>query len=214
MGKKNIIKKIISKNLESNPKVLKIKKKKSKTKNFFVDFETINNIYTNSDSNFEGIIKLIGIGHIVNGIWKYNCLIAPQNTYKSERLLINEFYKYIKYTLNGNKNYKIYHWSNAETTHFNKALKRNKLLESTYSHLKWCDLYEKCKNKQFVVKGAFNFSLKSIGNALMNNDEKWVDNGVDGMTSMYYLWNDLKEEEVVEYNEIDCKMLYNILQYV
>jgi putative phage-type endonuclease len=210
--KKNIIKKIIYKNLEINPTLPKIKNNLKNIKNFFVDFETINNIYTNSKSTFEGMIKLIGVGHIVNGKWKYNCFIAPENTYKSERLLINEFYKYIKNTLNGNKKYKIYHWSNAEKIHFNKALKRNELLDTVYGHLKWCDLYEKCKNKHFVLKSAFDFSLKSIGNALMKDDESWENNGVDGMTSIYYLWNGIKEEEVVEYNEIDCKMLYHILQ--
>jgi len=65
------------------------------------------------------------------------------------------------------------------------------------------------------MKNSFNFSLKSIGYGLYTNgviDDKWTcdDDGVNGLTSIYYLWNNEEQESVVKYNEMDCKMLHYI----
>ena len=90
------------------------------------------------------------------------------------------------------------------------------------------DLYYIFINEPIVIKGAFNYSLKTIANAMYNNNmikTKWsndsiCNNGLDAMVIAHQLY-EKKEivkledmEDIVYYNEVDYKVLCEILEYL
>ena len=128
----------------------------------------------------------------------------------------------------------IYHWSNAEITIYGKIYERYySLLDDYHSiDLKWYDLLKYFKNNNLVIKGAFNFSLKSIAKALHNLGyikTKWEDdeisNGLNAMIKAVECSKKAKNinvpmselttmKKIIEYNEVDCKVLLEILSFI
>jgi len=164
-------------------------------------------------------------------------------------------------------NYRIYHWSQAEKILLKKALKRhmndlsdlkidyknNLLISSYYNHnhndshnninhnttikYKFVDLLDIFKETPIFIKGALNFSLKTISKALYDLGKiniKWEENTcTSGLESMYISWNIdqkiIKREicdreknvaffkqmgDVIKYNEIDCKVMWDIVGFL
>lgn len=237
--------------------------KNNYTIDFFIDFETINNIDSNnlvSNTDITDMINIIGVGYINpesdNNEWIFKKFIANRLTFNEEKRIISEWIEYMKdviekYNLDEpekiNKNqYKcrIYHWSSAE---FNMMKRFIKKLEPDNNHndkkiisnihqifydYNWVDLLHIFKDTPIIVKGAFNFSLKTISNALYNLKEidiLWEDNNcVNGMESMFvsieankWAINENKDIidykymlDVIKYNEIDCKVMWKILLFL
>ena len=92
------------------------------------------------------------------------------------------------------------------------------------------DLYKLFYDEPIVVKGALNFSLKSIAKALYKNnliESSWDSSNPcsNGLTAMI-LANEIYEKvykktidnisydpvmkEIIKYNEIDCKVMWEI----
>jgi hypothetical protein len=84
------------------------------------------------------------------------------------------------------------------------------------------------KSEPVVVRGAFNFGLKAIGRALHALgliETAWTDGPSDGLGAMVMTWNAAGEaaargvrlveidcmNEVVRYNEIDCRVMYEVI---
>jgi hypothetical protein len=249
-GKKSIIlDNIIKINKYKNPILLNNTKKLNKQKiDFFVDFETVNSIDINFDHiinynpimnntinnttiNNNGIIFMIGIGYInpYTNKWIFKSFVADQLNNNCEEKIIKDWLNYmsdIKKKYKMRKNINLYHWSKAEISEFNKALKKHYINNIS---LQWYDLLNYFKDNNIVIKDSFNFGLKNIANALYQNKlikTKWSDNSLDGTQAMYAAWicqekiikgegkklTDFKEiQNIINYNETDCKVLWDIL---
>ena len=75
-------------------------------------------------------------------------------------------------------------------------------------------------SEPIVVKGSFNFQLKNIAKAFKSHgliDTTWdLSDIADGFDAMFhaiehYTINGNKMENITKYNEIDCKVIYEIV---
>lgn len=191
--------------------------------NFFVDFETCeNNIF------------LIGMCYYnpIENVTKFRKylvdVIDDENIKNIIRLWIDDMYAITRYF--DHKKFNIYHWGHAERTWYKNAC--NKYFnEPKYFDLNFVDMCDTIRKNPVFVKGCVNFGLKNYANSLYNNrliNTKWEDNNIDGLGAMIMALNAdkiAKEKgikldmipimnEICIYNEVDCKVLYDIYKFV
>lgn len=169
----------------------------------------------------EYYIYMIGIGYMFEDKWYYKSFILEKLDSKTQKQLFKTFFYYLKNLLNSMKKNKInfYHWSNYEKMHFNK-IKQDIKLCLTADDYEFTDL---CKIFQtsVVIKDAFNFKLKTIGKALYNHnlidthydDTNKCSDGLDASImalQSYHDKNTIIMNDIEKYNEIDCKLLYDL----
>jgi putative phage-type endonuclease len=213
---------------------------------FFLDFETVNSLteYIPLDSPFtksEQFIFMIGIGWTIeadsNGVnlpkWHYKCLTADVINEENEKKIFLEMHALIKSVLckyNADRDFIIYHWSNAERAIYNKVNERYNVDGGLNPY--WYDLCKFFKNEPIVIKGSFNFGLKSITTAMnklgLLSTSYATDGIMDGLNAMVKAMECSAEavrtgvsmktmpvvQRIMEYNEIDCKVMMDILEYV
>lgn len=138
---------------------------------------------------------------------------------------------------------RLFHWTNAEINNLHDANNRhnhifNNLIDQ--SNIKFVDMYkvfigakhDGFQNDPIGIKGALNYKLKTIGKALKHLDKittEWPDNDIsNGQIAMlkaaeYYhkkkhgkLTDKDKKifEDIIKYNEIDCKIIWDITSYL
>lgn len=203
---------------------------------FYIDYETMNSNFGECKINNNNIgyvdnefIFLIGVGFIKDGSWIFKDFLCEKKNKESEVKMIKSFWKYINNILEKSKKKKsvFYHWTHAEPINYRKLLERHslKLPEKNFY-----DLYSLFKNNKIVIKGALNYSLKSIAKAMMNNNlikTSWDENnpcsnGLKAMLLAYKIYQkniyvDKSEpiiNDIIHYNEVDCKVLWEILSYL
>ena len=203
----------------------------SDTEEFFVDFETINDIFFDMNENitFDGNkIFMIGIGYTEKDeenktVWKYKNLSAKSLCEDEYSRIFNEFNNFVN-TKSYPKTPKLFHWSPFEKTEYEKKSNNN---------LNWTDLCKIFKKTPIVIYGCLNFSLKNIvakmkEHNLINSDWKDTDiySGDNAMLVSYKSYirckdqniddisKDPKFQEIIHYNEMDCKVLYEILSFL
>ena len=189
-----------------------------KEKTFFVDFETVCDLSVPDDSNYsQSIIYIIGCGYAEDNKWKFKSFKIKNFSKNEEKRIIVEWYNFMN---SFNKEYNVYHWTNAEVTFLKKAVNRNNIRGI---NIEFFDLYKYFLKNKIVVKGSFNYSLKSIAKAFYNNgliNTNWEDNDIDGLIASLYGWLELTEnntrysQDIIYYNEIDCKVLYEIFKLI
>jgi hypothetical protein len=205
----------------------------------YIDFETlnnnigqleINNNYMNNSMNNSmnnNIIFMITVGWEYNNIFECKTFMINQKTDNNELIMINEMWDFINNKmLEMNKtDYKFIHWSNAEITFYNKFLLKH---NNIFNEFKSFDLYKLFLDNNIVVKDALNFSLKTIAKAMYNHkliNTCWdknssCNNGLDAMYLAYNLYknndyvNEDEMKDIIKYNIIDCKVMYEILSYL
>lgn len=202
---------------------------------YYIDYETMNSnlgscIINNNnigynDNNF---IFMVGIGWDENGKWNYKVFVAESNTPTGELNMMKSFWNFINNKTNSlGKKSKFFHWTKAEPSCYNKFRCRH--LEE-FSEKNFYDMYSMFINNRIVVKNSLNFSLKSVANALNKNkliDTVWdssnpCSNGLKAMLLAYKLYDkydfvDINEpimKDIVHYNEIDCKVLWEIMNHL
>jgi hypothetical protein len=208
----------------------------SKSKvDFYVDFETINECFqsqirldnskTESDVTF-----MIGVGYEENAEWNYTCFSMTEYGLESERDVMDEFTKFITNKakeLDETAIPRLFHWSQAEPRFFNRTNMRNGFRWNKWEqNIIWVDMYNVFTDEPIVVKGSLCFKLKEIGKAfhkLGYITTLWDDNGPgDGLTAMidaiqYYKSTERDQDmfnKIIRYNEIDCKVLWEINTYL
>jgi hypothetical protein len=138
---------------------------------FFLDYETMNSNFgrisvekTVEYENFN-FIFMVGIGYTnKNNEWEYKSFIAEEKTKDSEKLMLDNFWKFIndKVKEYGKEESIFIHWSQAEKIAYGKSQGRHLNLPEK----KLLDLYEVFINEPITVKGALDYSLKSITKAM------------------------------------------------
>jgi len=202
---------------------------------FYLDYETINSNFGNMDINnlCKGnedfnIIFMIGVGYEKNTEWKFKNFIAEKNTKDGEKEIFDSFWKFINNKLKeSGKTIPIFvHWSQAERFSYDKSRERHPHLPQK----NMIDLYQVFLNEPIVIKGALNYSLKSIAKAMFESSliktiwdtSSSCANGLDAMLFAFQVYNnpdsnpeeDITMQEIKKYNEIDCKCLWEIIIYL
>ena len=205
---------------------------------FFVDFETVEDL--NDDfSGFpekggQAMIFMIGCGHMEDGEWNFHCFIADRLDLPSEKRMITDWLEHMNTVGerlgSPGSGAKVFHWSNAETIQFGRAEKRHP--QNTWKNPGWFDLCDKVvKAEPFVVRGAFGFGLKEVAKALYDHrriETSWKDSPVDGKGATVGAWRCDREaaekgirleetalmREIRDYNEVDCRVMQEILGYL
>jgi hypothetical protein len=212
-----------------------------------IDFETTNNI--NDDFDFlpeKGgcdLVFLIGITVVIPGDnekehqYRYFPFSVKYCGVDHEReILIKmlDLLAEIKQSLNLNS-IQLYHWSNAEASLFEKLYDRHTEYLSDYHHniieyIYFIDVLSIFKNQPIIIKGAYDFGLKSVAKAMHNNGmikTIWK-NDMNGLLTMLkfnnfseeagnigiYL-NDFEEmNDIIIYNMTDCQVLAEIIVFL
>jgi hypothetical protein len=224
---------VLPKNIKCNDPEWRTRKENEME--FYLDYETMNSNFGNIridnlgvDYEDFNIIFMIGVGYEKNNNWEYKSFIAKKNTKQGENDILDLFWTFINNKLKeSDKTVPIFvHWSQAEKTSYDKSRERNRLLPPK----KMIDLYQVFLNEPIVVKGALNYSLKSITRALFENNlistiwdtSSSCANGLNAMLLAYKIYNkqnsnpdeDFTMKEIEKYNEIDCKCLWEIINYL
>jgi predicted RecB family nuclease len=105
----------------------------------------------------------------------------------------------------------------------------DRLIDCFDTMVQWIDMCKVFETVPIVVRGSFRFKLKHIGNAFYNNgliDTHWTDGRMsDGFRAMleaiklYRLnkpmsKNEEMYKEIIDYNEIDCRVIWEIVNYL
>ena len=187
------------------------------------------------------ILYMIGVGFKgkqsnLEKEWNYKHFILEEEiNRKSQENLIDNFIEFInsfnKEELEQEKFYekvRLYHWSSAEKVIYNKKINEYNLIKEKYD-LPWFDLLDVFRNYEnpIIIKDCNSYSLKSIINKL--NEYKFLDLKWNELNDGYlsailaknlYLGyeeytNKIKLlKEIITYNEIDCKAIYEVLKLI
>jgi len=202
----------------------------SKKLEFFVDFESMNNVFDDFDclpriNNTKSIVFMIGVlsiytrddGTVLKTYINFN---VDSLNINEEQRIFTLFYNYIiqLYHQYNNCDYTIYHWGPIERLLYNK-----RYLQSQHTSLVFSDFLKVVREAGVLIEGVFDFSLKSYGTQLLKQQNKtggWSETLTDGLNVMVeaneYYTNPAKKyilNNIIKYNEIDCKMVYEVLQY-
>jgi hypothetical protein len=132
---------------------------------------------------------------------------------------------------------RFFHWSNAEKSMFSAASKRHGNAFNLWAQsVEWIDMCKVFTDEPIVVKGAKRFALKEVARNMASHgmiQSNWSthgpDNGLEAMTSAikYYHYMDnpaknlneydafaLKMVSIINYNEVDCKVIWEIVSYL
>lgn len=197
--------------------------------------ENNNLSYTNKQ-----ILYMIGVGYKscinMKDRWTYKYFILDEDTSnKSQKALINNFVDFInsfnKDNLSQEEFYektRLYHWSSAEKIIYNKKVNEYNFLEEKYE-LPWFDLLNVFRNYEnpIIIKDCHSYSLKSVVNKLNEYkmlDIKWneLNDGYLSAIMAKNLYLGYEEElrknkllnEIILYNEVDCKAIYSLLDFI
>lgn len=211
-----------------------------KTKyDFYVDFETISDcIYEDSmninNSTHKGsFVFMIGVGYINDSnVWDFKCFYANEYNDEEEVRIFNDFEAFINLRCENTKHVtknvpRFYHWSQAELTNIKSITdKYNDTWHAFFNGVEWIDMLNVFKLNKIAIKGSFNYGLKSVTNAMYNHKyvkNKWsADGPSDGLNAMLdaiqYYGSENKNANVMkkicDYNEIDCKAVYEIREFL
>ena len=187
----------------------------------FLDFETLNNIFTSfeniPETKSHDIIFLIGVYHYDKKYdeWKYTHFLLDELTIEAECKMIQIFIDF----LSSYNDPKIWYWS-AEMSIFNRALRRHNI---TDIHYKWSDLMNIFISEPIVIHGCLNYKLKTVAKNMKIHNFITIDiesdccNGLDCMVlawDFYQNYNKSIMDDIILYNRFDCIVLYQILAYL
>ena len=119
-----------------------------------------------------GLIYLVGLGWMRTGVWEHRSLVATGLSAEAETSLVTELLTLVRELAGTHPRdtvLKFYHYSHADQTLLRKAFDRAQLpseLSDTAQRLTFCDLYRLVREEPVLVRGALDFSLKSLVRAL------------------------------------------------
>jgi hypothetical protein len=200
--------------------------KKGYVNEFFVDFETLGGMFDEFNSlpiaQCQNMIFMITVGWVNfdkenKEIYYHKTFTAENMQAESERKIMDQFLSLIGHDS------ELFHWSDAEPNEWLSALKRHNMNQKDFLKDRWTDLHYIFREEPITVKGALNYSLKSVAKAMLKLgyiSEGWTLECQDGMTAMLkayqaYQNNNLSSlKEIEEYNQIDTKILWQIVTFL
>lgn len=199
------------------------------------DFEDLPEVTSTS------IIFMIGVGYIdpLTKKWEYknftvDSLSDDTNFKNNEQQICKEFSRFISETaaVYNVKNPLCIHWAAAENNFWNNACERHSEIWES-DKWEWFDLLKVFKQEPIVIEGCLNFSLKTVAKAMKKHDfikTIWDKNSscLDGQSAMIGAWKSHKDaknrgismretpemKEITKYNEVDVKVLQEIIEYL
>ena len=209
---------------------------------FYVDFETVSDLDDDfsriPEKGGQPMIFMIGCGHLEDGEWRWSCFTANALSEEWEAQIIDDWFAHMdsirrRLDPDGDEPF-VFHWSHAERTTldtaFNAAKKRHP--EKEWGTPRWFDFLGRViKEEPVVVRGALGFGLKAVARAMHSHGHittKWGAGPTDGLGAMVGAWSCAAEatergcslpetelmQEIVRYNEIDCKVMMEIVSYL
>jgi len=213
---------------------------------YYIDFETVNDAgaVINDEAPFtdsHACLFMIGITVVKKGKARsYINLSADRlnyaycegaNNVNTELIILQRFHKIMKKSIK--ENARCFHWSSAEPSIYRKACRRANIIPLD---LRWCDLLTIFHAEPIVVRGAFNFSLKTIASNMYRHgliSSTWYNsqntsNALNGLSAMMFAIRinkiackrgctlvEIPEfQQIINYNKIDCDVLYDIMHYL
>ena len=181
---------------------------------------------------------MIGCGHIEGGRWSFQSFVVDALTEDDEAGMIDGWLSHMEAVRQrlapGGDPPKVIHWSPAEVTNFESAYNsaRNRHDRQDWPALPWFDFLRRVMHDEpVVIKGALAFGLKAVAKAMHSHgliETLWSDGPTDGLGAMVAAWSAQDEAyrtgqpmsqidlmgEVVQYNEVDCKVMMEIVRYL
>jgi hypothetical protein len=176
------------------------------------------------------------IGVVDSRTGKYESFITNDLTTDSELVSFRQFIYYLNVNFMPSPVY-VFIWSGAELQFFKALLERHLdfLTEEEIAivnhFLKYnVDLCKIFKLENIIIKGTFNFKLKTIAKALYARNiiaTNWIEE-LDGLDAMCKVWDlnkecsslDIKISEhpdfshILDYNKTDCQVLIDIVRWL
>jgi len=208
----------------------------------FVDFEFLQDL-DDDFADFprkggQSVIFQIGCGTYQGGEWRFRQFTVDELSLAAEAKMIDDWLAHL-HALAAEAgcdvgSARLVHWSPAETSNFERAYDnaRARHPDRDWPVLSWFDLlHEVVQAEPLVVRGAFSFSLKPIArslHALGHIPTHWGEGLADGAGAMAGAWNAAIEakrkgvtlgetevmSEIARYNEVDCRVMAEILDYL
>jgi len=199
-----------------------------------------NTINIDNAKTSDTFIFMIGlyykVNNSVNGEYKYKCFKAKKYKQKEEKKIINKFNNFItkiKEEVDPENIYPIrfFHWSHCENHLLNSAFNKHDLTSNI--NIKWIDLCDIFIKEPIVINGLTNFKLKDVAKVMKSHgmiETEWDSSSLisDGLNAMimagrYYIKKRLQQltvndkkifQEIIKYNEVDCKVMFDIVNYL
>jgi putative phage-type endonuclease len=205
-------------------------------RDYYFDFETTTIhsrtiLGNNSITTETTLIAMIGCGWAnEQGEWEFRSFVVDSLSISGERTMMQSFYDFLS-SMGESKSQRFVHWGHAEKTNLRDVLKRHS--NHTWHMLELFDMCSYFKKYIVVVKGALTYGLKNIVSALHKNGvikhvwdhESDCTSGMDAMVQFLQIRDEVMEQHIPfsehdmmgvirSYNEIDCRVLYDILSYI
>lgn len=208
----------------------------------FVDFEFLQDLADDFAAfprkGGQTLIFQIGCGTYVDGEWRFRQFTVDDLSLEAEGRMVDDWLAYLRRlcadAASDLAEARLVHWSQAEQSNFERAYDnaRARHPDRDWPPLPWYDLLrDVIQAEPVVVRGAFSFSLKSIARAMRANGAiatDWGDGLADGAGAMAGAWNAAVEakrrgvalgdtdpmREVARYNEVDCRVMAEILDHL
>ena len=187
------------------------------------------------------LIYMIGCGHIEDGEWTFTSFTVDALTEPEEARMIDHWFDHMAEVRSRLAPHEpnepgppVIHWSPAEVstldTAYNSA--RNRQPGPAWPQLHWFDFYTRVAQAEPVtIRGAMGFGLKDIARAMHNHgliETMWRDGPTDGLGAMVGAWwaqnsattlghplsQDALMLEIAQYNEVDCKVMMEIVRHL
>jgi len=209
----------------------------------FVDFEFVHDM-DDDFSTFprkggQALIFQIGSGTYRDRLWSFRQFTVDDLGVEAEARMIDQWLAHLADLAReagcaSASDVRLVHWSLAEESNFERAYEsaRSRHPDRRWPPLVWYDLLGRVFRAQpIVVKGAFSFGLKSIARAMRAHgliETAWGEGLADGAGAMAGAWSAAADsrargrsltespvmQEIARYNEVDCRVMAEILDYL
>ncbi|HYV21038.1 MAG TPA: hypothetical protein VEN31_00125 [Candidatus Bathyarchaeia archaeon] len=209
----------------------------------FVDFEFVHDMdddfSTFPQKGGQALIFQIGSGTYRDRRWSFRQFTVDDLGVEAEARMIDDWLAHLAEVARdagcaSASDVRLVHWSLAEESNFERAYEsaRSRHPDRSWPPLAWYDLLGRVFRAQpIVVKGAFSFGLKSIARAMHTHgliETHWGEGLADGAGAMAGAWSAAAESrargrpltespvmhEIGRYNEVDCRVMAEILDYL